>query len=225
MRKKISLILKILICSFAFLGIALAMVFAQQDGYSHWSKRLLYFTQQSNLWIGAICLIIATLQLTKSEKGASSVLYLIRFIFTVSITVTGVVYCTLLAPFADENFNAWSFGNVITHVIVPALSIADFIIDDAQYNCSKKQVFLTTVPPLAYFIFATVLCVNMVDFGRGDPYPYFFLNYYSEAGLFGFVHGDLPQLGSVYWIILFLGMVLGLGYLYRRIHVKAHNAK
>ena len=230
MRKKVSFILKICIVIFSFLGIILAMLFAKRDGYSHWSKRLLYFTQLSNLWIGLASLTVALYTILQKQGKHFEGLYLTRFIFTVSITITGVVYCTLLAPFAEDDFPAWTFGNIVTHVVVPILAITDFIIDDRQFSLSKTKTLLSTVPPLAYFIIVSVLCVNNFDFGRGDPYPYFFLNFYSQAKIFGFVPGDFtsgnyPQLGAFYWIVLFLLMVLGFAYLLRYIHLKLHKPK
>jgi hypothetical protein len=66
------------------------------------------------------------------------------------------------------------------------------------------------MPPLAYFVFAGALNILNVDFGKGDTYPYFFLNLKSPAGIFGF--SDTPPfvIGSFYWIILFLLMVFSI---------------
>ena len=68
------------------------MLMAQKDGYSGWSKRLMYFTGQSNLWIGFTQVFLVTALLSKREKYLEK-LYFLRYIFTVAITVTGIVFC------------------------------------------------------------------------------------------------------------------------------------
>lgn len=221
MRKKISLSLKFIIGLFVITGMTLAIIFAERDGYSDWYRRLLYFTQQSNIWIGATCLSMAILSLVKKEnQKRDQVLYLLKFIFTVSITITGVTYCALLAPFAGDDYNAWTFCSVITHVIVPILSVLDFFIDDFNITYGKKHIYSSLIPPALYLVFALILGAFNVEFGLGKTYPYFFMDIKGDAGLFGFVNSSPPQLGVVYWLILFLFIVLGFAYLYSYIHDK-----
>ena len=223
-KTQISFFLNALAALGAMLGVFLACYFARRDGYTHWGKKLLYFTQLSNIWIGVVCLVCAVYALAarnKKKEPYPPCLSALKFVFTVSITVTAIVFCTFLAPFAD--FNVWTFSSVLTHVVVPALSIADFFVNE-RIRPLKKHVYYSLLPPLFYFIFASVLCLNNVDFGRGDPYPYFFMNFRSPVGLFGFDgSGDLPQFGAVYWIILILLLILGLSRLYFRLHPKTRK--
>ena len=44
-------------------------------------------------------------------------------------------------------------------------------------------------------------------------YPYFFLNWGSPAGAFGFSK-ELPFMGCVWWIIALLIVILAVGYVY-----------
>lgn len=212
-KKYASVVLNILIFLFSATGFFLSCYFAKRDGYSHWVTRLLYFTQQSNLWIGFTSLLFAVM-LWKGNmaKKRLQVIGLFKYIFTVSITITGIVFCTLLAPFAEEGI--WTFASVLTHVVVPVLSILDFFTNESIVKAEKKHVWLTMIPPLLYFVFASILCVLKVDFGRGDPYPYFFMDYYSEVGLFGFIGEWPPQIGSFYWFVFFFLFIYGLGTLY-----------
>ena len=83
---------------------------------------------------------------------------------------------------------------------------------------NKKTVWYALIPPLVYFIFGSILSILKVDFGRGQTYPYFFMNYYSEVGLFGFRYSDKPEMGSVYWIIVILLLIIGLSKLYYKLH-------
>ena len=208
--KRISYGLKVAILLSALGGVVLSLFYAERDGYSHWSKRLLYFTGLSNIWIGICVLIILIAPFIKALNTdfGKDVLYVLRYIFTVSITVTGIVYCFILAPFAEEGeFNPWTLSNVLTHVVAPLLTLVDFFIDEYKLRLTKEHIAFTAIPPLMYFVFSSILNLLGVDFGRGDDYPYFFLNLKSPAGIFGF--SDTPPfvIGSFYWILLFLFMV------------------
>jgi len=221
--KKASLIIKIAIVIATLGGVTLSLIYAEQDGYSHWATRLMYFTGLSNIWIG---LCVAVILLTPFIKGFSTEegkrrLYVLRYVFTVSITVTGIVYCFILAPFSDEGeFVPWTLTSVLTHVVAPTLCIADFFIDEYKIKLNKTHVVFCAIPPLCYFAFAGLLNIFDVDFGRGDPYPYFFLNLKSPAGIFGF--SDTPPFvfGSFYWILLFLLMIFSIAAPYAIINSK-----
>ncbi len=216
--------LNILIFVFSVTGFFLSCYFANRDGYSHWLTRLLYFTQQSNLWIGITSLIFA-IMLIKKERSPKTLktISIFKYIFTVSITITGVIFCSLLAPFAD--FDIWTFASVLTHIVVPILSIFDFFTNKNIVKVDKKHVWYALFPILIYFVFASILCVLKVDFGRGDPYPYFFMNYYSEVGLFGFMATQPPQMGSFYWFVFFFILIYLLSIAYYKIHVFLLNKK
>ncbi len=218
-RKKFSVCLNFTVGAFVILGMILALTLAEQEGYTPWYTRLFYFTQQSNLWIGVTALTLGILSLTgtmEKNQKVKDIVYLLKFIFTVSITITGIIFCCLLAPFAD--FDVWTFSSILTHVAVPVLSIADLFVDDTEFNLQRKHIFTALIPLAYYFVFASVLSLLKVDFGRGDTFPYFFFNYYSEVGLFGFMGGNPPQMGSVYWFIVIFALVLGLSYLYYKLH-------
>ena len=208
-----------LIFLFSMLGVILACYFAVRDGYSHWTKRLLYFTQLSNIWIGLFSgafLIVFVLECC-GKTIMKGYMYALKYVFTVSITITGIIFCALLAPFAD--FNVWSFSSVLTHVVVPILSIADLFVSCGKEELKMKNTFFSLIPPAIYFVFASILCVLRVDFGKGDAFPYFFMNFYSEVGLFGFRNvPPRPELGSFYWIVVFLFLIYGLSFAYYKIY-------
>ncbi len=224
MRAKISFGLKAFTILIASLGVTLSLIFAERDGYSSSASRLLYFTAISNIWMVAMfcaMLVLPRIKSCKSSTRVKNTLYVLRFIFTVSITLTGFIFCAVLAPGAkNANYNAWTHSSVLTHVAVPLLSIADMFVDPYRIKLTKMNVLLCTLPPFIYLIFASALVILKVDFGRGDPYPYVFLNYYSPAGVFGF-SDEMPYIfGSFYWIILILFGILGIGFLYRKIYNK-----
>ena len=217
--KLCAVLLNFSIAVWAFLGVLLALVYATRDGYSAWPRRLLFFTQQSNLWIGVASLAFAWVLLRpESKERHLRLVSFFKYIFTVSITVTGIVFCGLLAPFADVP--VWYLSNVITHVVVPVLALIDFFTNPLILPIRKKKATYALIPPTAWFLFASVLCALRVDFGRGDPYPYFFMDFYSEVGLFGVqaIPGERPQLGSFYWFVLIFLLICGICYAFRTWH-------
>ncbi len=217
-----SIILNFFIFIFSILGFILACVYATRDGYSHWSARLLYFTQQSNLWIAFTSLIFAVFLIINIYKNINfTIISIFKYIFTVSITITCIIFCVLLAPFAD--FNVWTFASILTHVIVPFLSILDFFTNKKIVKLQKNNIWLALIPPLIYFAITSILCVLMVDFGRGTPYPYFFMDFYSNVGFFGFIAEWPPQIGSFYWILILLALIYMLSLIYYLIHTRIKN--
>lgn len=225
-KNKLSVSLKSFIAICSVISVTIACVYAVEDGYSHWSKRLLYFTNQSNAWIGLTCIVaVIMLALKKENTKAYKRLCVVKFVFTVSITITGLIFCCFLAPFSyKENYNAWSIASIFAHVLVPVLSVVDFLLDDYKITFTKLHAVYCLIPPFLYFVCASVLSLLKVDFGRGKLYPYFFMNFNTEAGWFGLVkNADPPQVGTAYWLVLILGIILGISFLYRFIHNKQQN--
>lgn len=210
--------LKFCIVATSLGGVLLALFSAQKDGYSHWARRLLYFTAQSNLWIGFTNLAILFSTLTPYKERRIKRLYILRFIFTVSITLTGLVFCGLLAPFASKyGFRTWALPSLLTHTIAPILAVADFFLD-RQFFLKNKHVALCILPPVVYFFIAFILEFFRVDFGRGVPYPYFFMNFHSPVGVFGFSKNPPFIMGTFYWFLLFPVLLLLISFLYKKLY-------
>ena len=172
----------------------------------------MYFTIQSNIAIALICVIGCVFLLR--GKRPSDVWYLIKFVGTVSITLTGMVFCFVLAP--TLGIYAWNVQNILTHVVAPAAAVADFFVTAAGSDIRKKDVFWVILPPIAYAVYAGIAYANNWQFAEGINYPYFFLNWGSPAGAFGFTK-EMPYMGCVWWIALLLVFLIIVGYLYLKI--------
>ncbi|MBE7088559.1 MAG: hypothetical protein E7370_03450 [Clostridiales bacterium] len=213
MKKSLSTILKILTVVASLLGVTLALARAELDGYHPWWTRLLYFTNLSNIWIGLCMGVLLIFSATDYNGVWKKRFYTLKFVFTVSIAITAIVFCALLAPFAEEDYNAWSFANLLTHIFAPAFAISDFFLDDYPLHMRGLKPLYSTIPPLIYFVFSIILGALGVDFGRGVTYPYFFLDFNTPAGFFGFVPAEpRPYIGAFYWILVLLILVLLLGW-------------
>lgn len=203
-----SLILKGIVVLSAALGVVLS-AYASKDTFMGGGRVFMYFTIQSNIAIAVLSLLGSVFLLRRST--IPTWWYVIKFVGTVSITLTGVVFTFVLAPTLGRH--AWNVQNVLTHVAVPAAAILDFFVTGRYGSIAKKAVFLVTLPPLAYGVYAGVGYAAGWEFAVGFRYPYFFLNWGSPAGAFGFSR-ELPFMGSAWWILALLLFLLAVGSFY-----------
>lgn len=199
-------------------GLILSFLTSKNEGYKVGLARLTYFTGQSNLWIGTATLFLIVAQLfLPNAKKLTSILYVFKYIFTVSIAITAIVFFCFLAPFATPRYHVWSYSSILTHLFAPLFAIFDFFLDDYHYNFSLRQKLYTIIPPSAYVTFSLLLSLFKVDFGRGVSYPYFFLNYFAPWGLFAIINRPPYILGTFYWLIILPSMVIMVGFLFAKL--------
>lgn len=214
MKFKISLVLKALIVIAGTLGVLLTVL---SKGALSGPEKLLYFTIHSNIYsiiMAIVGLVLSMIRIFKGIHLNSRVYYIFKFIGVVGISLTGIVFCTVLAPI--EAAVAFSLKHILTHVVVPLLCITDFMIDERNNKLTYWDMAYPPLFPLSYLAFAGIAYVFNVDFGGGINYPYFFLNWGSEAGAFGF-SSELPFMGTFYWVIILLVLVLLMGYGYLKL--------
>jgi len=227
MRKNISLILKILIVIVAPFGIIINTL-TPYGQFLGAKTTFLFFTIQSNIWIALTMLflsIINILEIKTKKQMLKRWMYVIKLIFTVSITLTCIVYCFILVPSAPDDFNCWDIGSVLLHVVVPSLAIIDYFVDVKNFQLKTKDIFFVICPPLYYLFFSIIGYFLNWDFGEGHNYPYFFLNFSSPAGVFGFSNETPYFMGTFYWIMVLLIIVLIMGFIYKILYNKLANIK
>jgi hypothetical protein len=183
--------------------------YAGRSSFMGGSRVFMYFTIQSNIAVAVISAI--GLYYMVKGKTPGNAWYVIKFVGTVSITLTGVVFGIVLAPTLGEN--AWNTQNTLTHLVVPVAAVVDFFVVFATVHIGRKNVFYVIIPPVLYAIYAGIGYVLDWDFAGGYNYPYFFLNWGSPAGAFGFTKG-LPFMGTAWWILIILVFLIGIGYAY-----------
>ena len=207
----------------------------------HWPIGFTFFTQLSNLFAAAA----VALQLAypvKAEKPADSSgsqmccprwVYLLKYMATVSIVVTFLVYLCILAPFTPGGFVSAYLqdhcASLCMHVVTPLLMTADFLINDRDFAWETVSPWIGLVPPFAYLLF--VLTLGAFGFRwrwggleDGMTAPYSFLNYNSPAGWFGFrpETADFSTVGiGVFYMILLMILLV---YLISRLVLRAARA-
>ena len=215
MKTKYAQILKILVIATSFGGVALGLLMAWEEGYSEAWRRLLYFTAQSNLWLG-ITLFLSLFRFARATSRRVALFSLLQYVFTVSILLTGLVFCLILDPYAPPDYSPWTASNLLTHACTPVLALFLYAFSPRHFQFNPKTVCVTLLPPLFYLGFVAVLTHFAVEFGRGRPAPYFFMDFRSPRAIFG-LSGTPPQaVGSFYWIVLLCLIVLLLAELLAR---------
>lgn len=207
-RKNLSVVLKLAVIISAVLGTVLSAL-GGQNSFMGGSVVFMYFTIQSNIAIAVICAVGCYLLM--QDRSISYAWYIVKLVGTVSITLTGVVFVVMLAPVLGDK--AWNIQNTLTHVVVPVAAIADFFVIASGSGIRKKDVVYVTIPPLLYVIYAGIGYIRKWEFALGVNYPYFFLNWGSPAGAFGFSN-ELPFMGCVWWILILSGFLIAVGLCY-----------
>lgn len=210
-QKNISILLKLITIISALTGTFFS-AYAGRGSFMGGLSVCMYFTIQSNVALAIVCLIGLSKMLGGRE--ISDRWYVIKFVATVSITLTGFVFCFVLAPTMGRY--AWNFQNILTHVVVPITSILDFFVVGVNSRIAYKSDIYVILPPIAYAIYAGIGYVRGWEFAPGVNYPYFFLNWGSPAGAFGFSK-ELPFMGCAWWILALFVFLLLIGALYFKI--------
>ena len=153
-----------------------------------------FFTIQSNIILGVTSLLLA-LRLDRR----STVFAVFRLDGVLGITVTGLVYNTVLTGlFKLEGIAVVT--NFLLHVLAPLLGLVGWLLFGPRRLVSGRIVGLATIFPLAWLAF-TLLRGPIVDF-----YPYPFVNVIEE----GYAR---VLLNCLVVALLFLGLAAGLAYL------------
>ena len=207
-KKRISFVLKLIVILSAAVGTVISAC-AGRSSFMGGSRVFMFFTIQSNIAVAILCAAGAVLLMRNRTVGNAG--HVVKLVGTVSITLTGVVFVLLLAPILGNR--AWNIQNTLTHVVVPIAAIADFFVAASGAGLKRRSVIWVIIPPMLYAIYAGIGYVRGWEFIKGQNYPYFFLNWGSPAGAFGFTKG-LPYMGCVWWILVLLLFLLAVGWGY-----------
>ena len=171
------------------------------------NSTFLFFIVQSNITIAAICLVFLIDNILKifGKPGfVNEVLRKIKYVFTVAITITFLVFFLMLAPTLGVDY-LLSYNNFSLHAIVPILALVDFFVFDMDIHLTKLSCLLGTLMPLYYLAFFFI-GIPLGFRYLGNVAPYFFLNY----ELNGWFTISENGIGVVYWIIIMVFAISGL---------------
>lgn len=224
--KKYRMACNLLIVIFAIAGVFLNLLEPNAS-----KNTILYFTTQSNIWMMLICLVMVFYDIFKIK--VPKVVYMIKYMFTVSIVLTGIVYNVILAPqygiYFGSFFKAYTVSVTILHVVVPLLGFVSYILFDED-PFKRRFNLLGCTMPMLYFLFIIVLSMVSTDDylfdglgGVQSRFPYFFLDYINN-GWFTLTSG-MAKLGTFYWILIGLILVIIISQVLRYIQRKILQSK
>lgn len=205
---------------------------------------LTYFTNLSNIFMDIVLVLFFVIDFILLASGGEKIYkknwqYIVKYMATIGITLTFLIYLTLLAPTSELGFvNAYlhnGAGSLCVHFIAPVLAILDFLWFDYRYKSTLTHVIFAVIPPLVYVGFVVLAAELGLRWNETMWAPYNFLNFGAPTGWFGF---DLSQLGAetlgigvFYMIVVLLFIFLGIGQIYlvlknrkqKRMRAKSRN--
>jgi hypothetical protein len=162
-----------------------------------------YFTIQSNVLV-----LVTALILTAVPRAAGRAWTVLRLGELCGITLTGIVYATLIAPYV--HLTGWGLAyNYLFHYVMPIASVLGFVFVGPRARFAGKDLVFLVWPAcwLLYTMLRGALVKPVFSGFEQTPshYPYSFLNV-----------GHVPVaeiVGSVLFITVML-IALGLAYIY-----------
>ena len=181
-----SRISKVLVVFLAFLGILLNTLQSNNvlESFS-------YYTLQSNLWV---LLFFGFLLFYQPKDTYSKPVSIVKFVITVGIMITMVIYHFALRPLLDGmediDFLVGDLRDLLLHYFVPLAVLIDFFIDRKMQRFSLRKVFFVITLPLSYLVYTIIYTSFGGQYHLGETiynYPYFFLDLetYGYIGVFG----------------------------------------
>lgn len=160
-----------------------------------------YFTNLSNLFASIVFLISAMYYLNYRQPSKTD--DIMRGAAVLYMTITGVVYITLLA---NEDLGALlPWVNLILHFIMPAIVVLDWLIRPPKSKLTIKDTAWWLVFPAGYLIY------TLIRGAQVGWYPYPFLNPDNVGGYGGVTVYCLAILAGFIifgWLLMKLGNLL-----------------
>ncbi len=201
----------ILLTALVVIGVLGIIFTALSSDFMGGASIFYFFTVQSNIFIIVMALLFAgheVIGLINKTQSVNQIMLQIKFVATVAITVTFLVFFTMLAPLMGIDY-LLSFNNFSLHAIVPILAIIDFVLFDTDINLSYPKSLIATIAPISYVIFVYAIGVPLkLQYAKDLYFPYFFLNYDQNGFFFEKGFGVIP------WIIILLIAICGLAFLF-----------
>ena len=178
-------------------ALALQVALVVRNGVGPMGARLLdlasYFTIQSNLLVAVSAVALA---LRPDRDGP--VWRVVRLDALLGITVTGVVYLTVLAPLQDLS-GAPAVADIGLHYVGPALAVLAWFGYGPRHRIDRRTAWLALIWPVLFFAY------TLVHGAVAGWYPYPFVDVV--------VHGYASVLGNA---VLVTALMFGTAFLYRR---------
>ena len=171
-----------------------------------------HFTNISNFLCIGVMLAALIQTAKKKEDSYVTVAPVLKFIGTLGILLTFLVFNIMLAGAADRDPQAnWRIGSLVFHVILPIMYVADLFLFRERKKCRWYYPLVSVAFPVGYAIFLFIQAVilkfdsSILIPTTSTPliYPYFFLNL-----------DKLGVSGVLMWIGILSAAFVAVGYIF-----------
>lgn len=163
-----------------------------------------FFTVDSNFLVGISSLILAIYEKRLLDNSITSIpikYYILKFMATVSVSLTLLVVFIYLGPISKDGIGSMlQNSNLFFHLIIPLLSMISFIFFEYHKNFKFKYVFSSIIPTVAYAIFYLINVLLHVENGKVSPiYDWYY-----------FIQGGLWQIMIVGPLMIIVTYIIGI---------------
>ena len=206
MKDRLKIFARILFIIICYVGVHTNIIDTNKDAFMGNGTALNFYTIQSNILVlvTEIILLISMFFDTKLKEKSYKFLSILKYMTTVAITITLIVFWCLLAPYMARE-TLMSFSCILVHLVIPCGMLIDYFAGSEKYRLKKKDILYCLVPPICYLIFCFVRAnVSEIRLTGGSRFPYWFL----DIDEFGWL-GNEKGIGVLYWII-YLAIFVGI---------------
>ena len=205
MKDKKSLIINILIIVFTimcsiFMYTGFKFMPAETLLESSSNSMFKFFTVDSNILMALVSFIYVLYKYIL--KRDNKVIYILKFIGTSAISLTFIVTLLFLAP-SYGFYSMYNNNNLFFHLIIPVLSIIDYIFFN-KYDNKYKYAILGIIPMFLYsFYYTGNILAHLNDGGLTFKYDFY-----------GFLQGNINNIFIVIPIIYLVTYLISLLLIY-----------
>ena len=132
-----------------------------------------FFTVDSNLLMGIVSLIFVIKEKALLEGKIDEIpvsLYIMKLVSTVGVALTFLVVFCYLGPIASGGLiSLLKNGNLFFHLLIPLLSIINFIFFERTDKLKFKYSFIGILTALVYAIFYLINVLIHIENGKVSP--------------------------------------------------------
>ncbi len=180
------------------------------------SDTFLYYTVQSNILAMITAAVALIFEIRRIEGHAiPAPVHFLRYISAIAIALTYLVFSVMLTPVMVRAGNIaylTSAGNLLVHKVVPICAMLDWFLFGSARKFKRRCAVCGMIPAILYVCFVFICVASGITFS-GNIVPYFFLDF-KTYGWLGIGNGGI---GVVYWILILAGLLIALGFLFRRL--------
>ncbi|AAT27546.1 MAGa3780 family membrane protein [[Mycoplasma] mobile] len=175
-------------------------------------EQWIFFTTISNLFVGFMMIFFALFSSKKLQR--------VFFVSISYITITFIIFWTLIAPVLNFNGGFDTFISINNHFINPVFAfVAYFLLKKRILSVTNRTIYYSSIPIYGYLLFAMILFFSSISLMKSidasltsGANVYSFLNFFEP---FFYRGGSIPLVVFLNIIIVLLAfwIPVGLGFL------------